>query len=146
MLFIAGAIALVVISGIASSYVIFRGTQPLSVMLALVAAITYFGTLSIPGGGTKDEAITEGRIRLALASTFVIVYLVYLSTAIFWTVPGGAEQTLAGPLVETLTDLIKIVLPFYFGVSGAVEIAKSRSRVRTGEADSASADQPKGQS
>jgi hypothetical protein len=130
LVFIAAAIAFVVVAGIWSSYVVFEGAQPLMVMLALVAAITYFGLLAIPGGWGVDTGFTEARIRLALASTFVMVYLVYLSTVIFWTVPEEPRQTYAKDMVGTLTDLIKIVLPFYFGASSAVEIAKSRSKER----------------
>jgi hypothetical protein len=143
LFFITVAIVLVVIGGIVSSYVVFKGTQPLTVMLAVVAAVTYFGLLAMPGGWTESEGFREGRIRLALASTFVMVYLVYLATVIFWTdePASGNEGTrqvwlFAETMVGTLTDMIKIVLPFYFGVSGAVEIAKSRAKAGDRESGS----------
>ncbi len=105
----------------------YLGGRALSIMLILTALIAYFGVLIVPGGGKEGELFSESRIRLAITSSFVMVYFVYLSVVIFWK-QDALPPVLALKMVETLTDLLTIVLPFYFGVTGAVEIFKDRSK------------------
>jgi hypothetical protein len=126
LLIIGISIILVVIIGITIAYS-FIGRQALSVMLFLTALIAYFGILIVPGGWKEGEGFSESRIRLAITSAFLVVYLAYFSTVIFWS-GKEALPPLANKMIETLTDLLSIVLPFYFGVTGAVEILKDRSK------------------
>ena len=68
LMLVAGAIVVVVVAGIWISYVVARGSQPLMVTLTIVAAITYFGILALPGDRkietTFETTFTEARIRL----------------------------------------------------------------------------------
>lgn len=93
-------------------------------MLAVVGIVTFFGFLRLPMGGAPG--FSDGKMRSALTGALVMTYLVYFSSTI-WTAGHPSQADRANELLETLTGLLAIVLPFYFGVTGAVEIAKGRS-------------------
>jgi hypothetical protein len=87
----------------------------------------FFGILGLPGGyEAPGGAFTEARIRLAITAT-LMEYLVYFGTLVFLP----RDQNVVGydkDVLPTLTDLIKIAIPFYFGASAAVQIAAVRSK------------------
>lgn len=97
------------------------GWVALSITLMLAMVITLFGLLALPGGRTDKGVFREERIRFAIAATLVVVYLVLFSNAVFF-----AEGKINKEMMDTLTMLMTIVLPFYFGTSGLVEWAKRR--------------------
>lgn len=88
-----------------------------TLVLILGGTITLFGTMAIPGAQTADGSFSEQRIRLAIAMTVLVVYLVYFGMAVVW----GGNLT---PMVGTLTNLVMVVIPFYFGASAAVQWAE----------------------
>ena len=97
------------------------GWVALSITLLLSMVITLFGLLALPGGRTDEGIFREERIRFAIAVTLVVVYFVLFCNAVFF-----AEDKINEDMMDTLTMLMTIVLPFYFGTSGLVEWAKRR--------------------
>ena len=96
----------------------------LALILTLVvpAIITLFGTLAIEGAKNDDGTFREQRIRLAIAISVLVIYLIYFSMAILWP-----EDSYNSQLLETLTNLMMVVIPFYFGASAAAEWAEKRN-------------------
>lgn len=105
------------------------GWTGLSTTLLLTVSIMLFGVLSLPGGRDADGNFREERVRFAIAATLVVVYLVLFSIAVLW---GANDNNINKDMLDTLTDMMTIVLPFYFGTSGAVEWAKRRDARRVG--------------
>ena len=116
------------------------GIPALAMMLATVAFVTFFGFLSLPTDGEDVRKLTEPRMRLALTAALVLTYLVYFSVAA-WRAEVKTTAELPMDLLQTLTTMIMVVLPFYFGVTGAVEIARSLSHT-PGRAKQDSGDTP----
>lgn len=94
----------------------------LVLVLTLISAavLTLFGTLALRGAQDEGGSFSEQRIRFAIALTVLVVYLVYFGMAVFWT--EGTNQK----MVETLTNLMMVVIPFYFGASAVAQIAKKK--------------------
>jgi hypothetical protein len=101
-----------------------NGVPALVVMLALVGLITFFGFLSLPIDGQPVNRLTDSAVRTALTAALVMTYLVYFSTAVWLSEGEGVDAARANDLLSTLTSMIMVVLPFYFGVTGAVEAAR----------------------
>ena len=102
----------------------FENSVPaLSMMLALVGLISFYGILTLPSEEGQANGVSDSRMRFALTAALVLTYLVYFSIAV-WRSEAG--KPLPDELLKTLTNLIMIILPFYFGVTGAVEIARAR--------------------
>ncbi len=101
-----------------------NGVPALVVMLALVSLITFFGFLSLPIDGKAVNSLTDSAVRTALTAALVMTYLVYFSTAVWLSEAEGVDPARAENLLSTLTTMIMVVLPFYFGVTGAVEAAR----------------------
>ena len=98
------------------------GWYSLSLTMVVTMLVTLFGVLALPGGLSDDGSYREQRIRFAIAATLVAVYFVLFSNAVLW---GNSDQ-INGKMMDTLTQLMTIVLPFYFGTSGLVEWGKMR--------------------
>ena len=97
------------------------GWVALTVTLALGMIVTLFGLLALPGGRSKEGVFREERVRLAIAATLLVVYFTLFSNAVLF---GQEDKNINQQMMETLTQLMTIVLPFYFGTSGLVEWAK----------------------
>jgi hypothetical protein len=144
---IGGLLFVVVGSGLASSVMTgpqgvhdFGGGFPaLAMMLAGVGIVTFFGVLSLPTEGDDVTRLTEPRMRLALTAALVLTYLVYFSVAA-WRAESGVQLSM--PLLETLTGMIMVVLPFYFGATAAVEIARAVSQSPSTSSKQDSTDRP----
>ena len=101
-------------------------TCPRHAELALVltvisaAAVTVFGTLALPGAQDETGSFREPRIRFSIAMTVLVVYLVFFGMAVYWD--SGANKD----MVASLTTLVMVVIPFYFGASAAAQIAAKK--------------------
>jgi hypothetical protein len=98
-----------------------HGEFALVVTLMSVAVITLFGTLAIRGGQDAQGGFTEGRIRLAIAMSLLVLYIVFFSMAVFWAAEGTNQK-----MIETLTNLMMVVMPFYFGASAVAQVNKNK--------------------
>ena len=98
-----------------------RHTELALVLTIIVTAIvTLFGTLALPGAQDEKGNFLEQRIRFSIATTILVVYLLLFSMAVFW------DSGINIPMVETLTNLMMVVIPFYFGASAAAQFAKNK--------------------
>lgn len=93
-------------------------------VLILVALITFFAFLMAPGSFEKRGQFNESRIRLAITATLLLVYLVYLGIQIFLS---GAPTEFHRQMFPSLTTLLSVTIPFYFGASVAAEIGTAQS-------------------
>lgn len=99
------------------------GWVVLTITLVLAMVITLFGLLSLPGARTNEGVFREERVRFAIAATLMVVYFVLFCNAVLF---GEKDTNINFKMMDTLTQLMTIVLPFYFGTSGLVEWAKRR--------------------
>jgi hypothetical protein len=99
------------------------GWVALSITLLLSMVITLFGLLALPGARNNEGVFREERIRFAIAATLVVVYFVLFCNSVLF---GEGDKSINPEMMKTLTQLMIIVLPFYFGTSGLVEWAKRR--------------------
>jgi hypothetical protein len=88
-----------------------------SYLLIISAIIALFGTMAIAGAQHSDGTFREQRIRLSVAFAILVVYLIYFGMAIMW----GGQKEGSQKLLETFTNLMMVVIPFYFASSAAVE-------------------------
>ena len=57
-----------------------------------------------------------------------MLFAVYFATTVLWTSGSSADiNNHSHALLELLADLLKIVMPFYFGVTAAEKIWRNRS-------------------
>ncbi len=130
LLLTAAAVVVVVAACTALAYGVFGNPQHrayLGVMMVAIAVIVFFGLLSLPQTSDGGATITEARIRLAIAGTLLLEYLAYFGFVVFLE-RNKNEVGFAETVFPTLTGMIQIVLPFYFGASAAVQIAGARSK------------------
>ena len=99
------------------------GWVALTITLLLAMIITLFGLLALPGARNNEGVFREERIRFAIAATLVVVYFVLFCNSVLF---GEGDKSINPEMMKTLTQLMIIVLPFYFGTSGLVEWAKRR--------------------
>lgn len=94
----------------------------MAVTMTISGIITLFGTLSVPGAQNSDGSFKEQRIRLSITMSILVIYFIWWSFALQWST---SDESL-NPMFETLTDLIKIIIPFYFGASAFAQWAESQ--------------------
>lgn len=106
------------------SYLLLDHTLLLSCMLIFVGAVTFFGILMLPGSCSSEGVFDERRVRLAITASLFLMYISYFGTAVFWKDDsmGEFEKELFG----SVTNLLAIILPFYFGSSVLSEYLKNR--------------------
>ena len=92
------------------------------------AVVTLFGTLSMPGAQDKSGSFREPRNRFSVAVTVLVVYLVFFAMAVFWS-PDNTNKD----LVQTLTNLMMVVIPFYFRASAATQIAAKKDELQAAD-------------
>ena len=128
LLLIMGANVAVLLTGVALAYFVFKHDVVLGLTLVLIAFITFFGLLCLPGAVGGGGEFRESRIRLGIAGSLLLVYLAYFGTVVFLANPTVANES--RELLPTLTSLLSVVIPFYFGASAAVEIGSRLKKDR----------------
>jgi len=127
---IAAAIIATVVVGLSVAYfVLSDGNSSLAygIVTIIVGVVTFFGLVSLPGGLSEDGNFDERRVRFAITATLVIVYVVYLGTTSYWNEKEKMSEY--GKLMtQTLTNLLSIVIAFYFGATAAVEVFSRRKK------------------
>lgn len=112
---------------------IFKSRDLWGLMLIGSALITFFGFLQMPGSVNEKGEFQESRIRLAIAATFIVSYVIYFGSVIYLD-PAKDERTgelvttFAKDMLPTLTNLLSITISFYFGSTAAIEIAGKLSK------------------
>ena len=95
----------------------------MAVAMTVSGILTLFGTLSLPGAQNTDGSFKEQRIRLSITMSILVIYFIWWSFALQWST---ADEPL-NPMFETLTDLLKIIIPFYFGASAFAQWAEAQN-------------------
>jgi hypothetical protein len=95
---------------------------PVSVAVAAVGVITFFG-LVILLGGFAEVIAHPGRMRGVLTAAFTSVFFVLLGLLAFYQ--GGDASDIGAHLVTSLSSLMGVVIAFYFA-------ATTYERVRLG--------------
>ncbi len=94
------------------------------IMLIGAALVTFFGMLQMPGSVDENGIFRESQIRLAVAATLIVTYLVYFGSVVYL----APSETFGRDLLPSLTNLLMVAISFYFGSTAAIEIADSLSK------------------
>ena len=118
-LFIVAALILIIVTlSIFLGYSLI-GRKSLSIMLIMVGVVTFFGFL------TGTESVDERSMRIAIAASVVMVYIVLLATVIFWVEIPDDPKTKLPDITQTMlthfTTIMGVVMAFYFGASAYIE-------------------------
>lgn len=123
-----------------------RSTQAFAYTAAVfvIGVATFVGTLNISRElrGSPSTTFDDGDVRLAVASTFVTVFLALVS---FYAFTLDEPTPFARILIERFLDLTALVVGFYFATSGAIEFLQLRERSRSSGTGDASAPAEGGQ-
>ena len=95
----------------------------ISISIAGVGLITFFGMLIISSYHALHQPDSKGTMRKAIASSMVSVYLVLLGLAFsdrLSNIPN--EQSMI--LLQNFSWVIMTIVGFYFGSKGAIEFLK----------------------
>jgi hypothetical protein len=92
--------------------------------------------------------LVRGDWRDGITAGFVVAYLLMLLSAVglgFGDRGLGTTESLRNVLVQNFTSLMSIVIVFYFGSEGAIQVANQIAAARLGQATAnAAAQQPDG--
>lgn len=99
----------------------------LSLAVAAVAVITFFGFLILERNTSAGGTFSEEGIRQAIAVAIVTVYLVLVGVVAFF---GGKWESpeVTMTLLGSFTATVGVVVAFYFGASAYVEVRKSQDK------------------
>ena len=94
------------------------------IMTAVVGIVTFFGLIAAPEGLEKDGSLRESWIRFVITTTLVTVFIVYFSTSGYW---NEGVSKIQETMITSITNMLGIVLAFYFGATAAVQIFGRKS-------------------
>lgn len=107
----------------------YNGVDYWALMLIGAAIVTFFGLLALPGGISKDGSILESRIRFAVTGCLIIVYLVHFGSIVYDdNLLKEDSGSFAISTISTFSNLLVVVISFYFGSTAAIEIADTVSK------------------
>ena len=99
------------------------GSINLGWTIAAIGIITFFGMLSVSSYHKRNTPEHDkGTMRDALAASLICTYFVVLAFSMFEKVNSG--NTTVDSLLNSYSSVIMIMVGFYFGSKGAVEIYK----------------------
>lgn len=88
--------------------------------IGLIALLSYHTTLSLDNYSQSSNTLSEGIIRSALTATFIVMYVAYFSFA------SDSKFKFPDGLTDTLTNLTKIIVGFYFASTIASELINKK--------------------
>lgn len=105
-------------------------------VIAFVGISTFFGMLMISSYHSEHHphhiSGSKGVMRRAMASSFVCVYFVILSSIMFGE-QSLMENVEREKILEHFSNIIIVIIGFYFGSKGAIELYKEWSGRKTSE-------------
>ncbi len=108
---------------------IWRFHKPIDTVLAMIAIllafVTYFGFMAISQSLDQGWASNIGSMRTAITSGILVFYLFILSISIFFST-AYKFSPFAETMINNLTTIIGIIIPFYFGASAYVQAQSSK--------------------
>ena len=102
----------------------------LSLAVAAVAVITFFGLLILERKPGAAGTLNEGAIRRAIAVAFVTVYLVLLGVVAFFQGDWKSPEVTT-TLLGSFTATVGVVVAFFFGSSAYLEARPQESKPNT---------------
>jgi hypothetical protein len=124
LLWIASLILIVLVGGLVGAYFVSKAF--FSGMVVIIALITFFGFLILGSSKEQHEELTEKNMRLAVAASIVITYMVIVGTTIFFGEHIGKMPDLASTALTSFTSIVGVVVAFYFGGSVYTEIQEKK--------------------
>jgi hypothetical protein len=100
-----------------------------------IGVITFLGILVL-SHRSGHRGFSTGEMRSAIAATFMVVYFTMLGILMFFY---GKLPEMAPTLIKNFTNLMGVVIAFYFGSTAVVEYATEKYR-HTSEKASPAAD------
>jgi len=102
--------------------------------ISAIGLITFFGMLIVSSHHSIMKEDSKGTMRKALASSFLVVYLIVFALIIFSGIniselvnnnsSEDNSQLTPNQILDHLTKIIMVILGFYFGTKGVKEIAE----------------------
>lgn len=99
---------------------IMNSNAPLGLAAGLTAMIAFVGMLILAQEPTGPWRLSESAMRTAIASAFIAEYVALVSMVAF-SKEGGELPAVGQTLVTNFTQLVGVVIAFYFGASAYVE-------------------------
>ena len=112
------------------SKIVSEGFLVLSAGLALLAIVTFFGSLE--GLRAPNQRLDEGELRSAITVSTVVTYLVMVGLVTFYQGTNNALPELARTVIGSFTATIGVVVAFFFGSSAYVQARRQSQGGDTG--------------
>jgi len=96
------------------------GAPALGLAVGMTAMIAFVGMLMLAREPNGSWRLSESAMRTAIASAFIAEYIALLSMVAF-SKAGGELSQVGEKLVTSFTNLVGVVVAFYFGASAYVE-------------------------
>jgi len=97
---------------------------PPALVVPTVGGMAFFGILIWSSVNSSTDKFDMGEVRTAITGSLVIVYFVVLGFVLFLNKPAEINQDAVNVLLTSFTDLMKIVIIFYFGSRSLEEITR----------------------
>jgi Na+/proline symporter len=110
----------------------FASDAVLTVSMAAIAIITFFGFVWLANETGGPLALHKEGMRLAIVASVIVVDLVMVTTGVF----AFGDQSLndkAQALLNQFNTIVGIVVAFYFGSSAYVQVRKKEDKSERGE-------------
>jgi len=125
-------VALMLLLSLATYWMAFAVTKndaPYAFLLISVALISFFGLIALSNTGDKPFKFTEASLRIAIAGSVVIEYLVLVAIVAFFR-EGDDLPPITQMLLGNFTAVVGVVIAFYFGSSALVQAKAKKESER----------------
>jgi len=96
-------------------------------------AITFFGLMVLCNTSDERWVITEDSMRIVIAGTMVVEYLVLVGTVAFFI--QGQMPPITQTMITSFTTIVGVVIAFYFGASAVVQLQREKRADRRTKAN-----------
>jgi hypothetical protein len=115
------------------------GRAPLVFCAVAPAIITFYWLLGVRE--IRDISFDSGLVRTAVAGAITVLYVVLIGIFVFWEPSVDASGKAIQPaeisnlLVSSFTNVVSVVIAFYFGASAYVQVRTQIQRGASGESN-----------
>lgn len=89
-----------------------------AIAVAIVGGIVFFATLAIADYSSPDIGVSTGEMRSAISAAIVVVYILVIA----FSLGGKFVSAIDSKIVDSFSDVVMVVVGFYFGSKGAIEL------------------------
>lgn len=104
----------------------------LSLSLAAIAVVSFFGFMWYMQTLGGQWSLNKGGMRLAIVASVMTVYLVMVSTVVFFT-NGEKVPPITEALLTHFTTVVLTLVAFYFGTSAYVQVHEKHDGAKVEE-------------